>query len=87
MREGILTFMTALDFRYKPQKIPLVSKVLSATPSGVTSSFPGRVIRDKNRITWKFFMGNGQNLVGRKPLESFFEQDRLNPGDPGLSFS
>ena len=32
-------------------------------------------------------MGNGQNLVGRKPLDSYFEQDRLNPGDPGLTFS
>ena len=51
------------------EKRPLVSENPPATPSGVNSLFPEKVIIDlRNGITCEVFMGYEYNLVVRTPI-------------------
>ena len=59
-----------MDIRYEPQKKSLVSENLPATPSGVNSLFPEKMIMDlRNGITSEVLMGYEWNLVVKTPMQ------------------
>ena len=52
-------FIASMDTKYEPQKRPLVSEKPSATPSGVNSFSPVKVIMDlRNGITCEVLLGH-----------------------------
>ena len=52
--------IAAMDIMYEPRKRPLVSENPQATPSGVNSPFPEKVIMDlRNGITSEVLMSYG----------------------------
>ena len=64
----------------------LLSRTPPATPSGVNSLLPGKVIMDiRNGMTWDVFMGYERNLLVRSPMNPEPVREILTLGDFNLT--
>ena len=58
-----------MDNKYGPRKKTLVSENPPATPTGVNSLFPEKVMMDlRNEKTCEVLMGYERNLIVRTPM-------------------